>query len=64
MLLPLAAVYSAALYVEADRCAKELGIRQRGGFFENDDDFCSAILDGAFSKALLVSCQLSSCFSS
>ncbi len=45
-------VYSAALYVEADKCAKELGVRARGGFFANDDDFCTAILDGAFNKVL------------
>ncbi|KAJ9528111.1 hypothetical protein QJQ45_005747 [Haematococcus lacustris] len=47
-------VYSVAAYVEAERCAKELGVRSRGGFFENDDDYCSALLDGAFSKALLI----------
>ncbi|MEW5299486.1 MAG: hypothetical protein WDW36_002500 [Sanguina aurantia] len=47
-------VYSAALYVEADRTAKELGIRSRGGFFENDDDYCQALLDGAFNKVLKV----------
>ncbi|GIL70578.1 hypothetical protein Vretimale_3698 [Volvox reticuliferus] len=45
-------VYSVAAYVEADRAAKELGIRERGGFFETDDDYCSAILDGAFNKVL------------
>eukprot|EP00955_Chlamydomonas_euryale_P086385 364208-Chlamydomonas_euryale.AAC.40 len=44
-----------ALYVEASKCAKELGIRQRGGFFENDADFCQAVLDGAFHKVLIVS---------
>lgn len=47
-------VYSAALYVEADRCSKELGVRYRGGFFENDGDYCSALMDGAFNKALIV----------
>ncbi len=47
-------MYSVALYVEADRCAKELGIRYRGGFFENDDDYCQAVLDGAFHKVLQV----------
>ncbi|GLI58762.1 hypothetical protein VaNZ11_000342 [Volvox africanus] len=45
-------VYSVAAYVEADRAARELGVRQRGGFFESDDDYCSAILDGAFNKVL------------
>ncbi|KAG2483293.1 hypothetical protein HYH03_017840 [Edaphochlamys debaryana] len=45
-------VYSIAAYVEADRAAKELGVRERGGFFETDDDYCQALLDGAFNKAL------------
>jgi hypothetical protein len=48
-------VYSVAAYVEADKAAKELGVRERGGFFETDGDFCDALLDGAFHKALLVS---------
>ncbi|GFR43682.1 hypothetical protein Agub_g4790 [Astrephomene gubernaculifera] len=47
-------VYSVAAYVEADRAAHELGVRYRGGFFERDDDYCSAILDGAFNKAITV----------
>jgi hypothetical protein len=47
-------VYSIAAYVEAARAAKELGVRSRGGFFESDGDFAAALLDGAFSKALLV----------
>jgi hypothetical protein len=47
-------VYSVALYLEAERCSKELGVRSRGGFFETDDDFCEAIVNGAFNKALLV----------
>lgn len=51
----LAQVYSCALYTEADRTAKELGVRSRGGFFETDDDYCQALLDGAFSKVLKVS---------
>lgn len=45
-------VYAVALYVEAELAAKELGVRDRGGFFETDDDYCSAITDGAFLKAL------------
>ena len=45
-------VYAIALYVEAQLAAKELGVRDRGGFFENDDDYCSALVDGAFIKAL------------
>lgn len=48
-------VYAVALYVEGELAAKELGIRDRGGFFENDDDFCSALTDGAFNKTLVVS---------
>ena len=48
-------VYSVALYVEAEKAAKELGVRARGGFFESDGDFCQAIVDGAFSKVLRVS---------
>ncbi|GAX83469.1 hypothetical protein CEUSTIGMA_g10894.t1 [Chlamydomonas eustigma] len=47
-------VYSAALYVEADKCSKELGIRSRGGFFETDEDFCTSLLDGAFLKVLAI----------
>lgn len=51
----LVQVYAVALYVEAELAAKELGIRYRGGFFESDDDYCSAIVDGAFTKTLVVS---------
>ena len=47
-------VYAVALYVEAEKAARELGIRDRGGFFDNDDDFCSALVDGAFGKALVI----------
>ncbi len=43
-----------SLYVEAEKAARELGIRQRGGFFSSDDDYCQALLDGAFNKALVV----------
>lgn len=45
-------IYSVALFVEAEKCARELGIRYRGGFFESDQDFCDAITDGAFTKVL------------
>lgn len=45
-------LYSIALYVEADKATNELNIRDRGGFFENDDDYCCAIVDGAFNKVL------------
>jgi hypothetical protein len=51
---PQIKVYSVAVYVEGERAAKELGIRSRGGFFENDGDYCAALLDGAFGKALVV----------
>ena len=49
-------VYSIAAYVEGDRAAKELGVRSRGGFFEGggDGDYCAALLDGAFGKAIVV----------
>ncbi len=47
-------IYSVALYVEGEPAAKELGIRDRGGFFETDGDFCAALVDGAFSKVLVV----------
>jgi hypothetical protein len=55
--LPVPQLYSVALYVEGELAAKELGIRYRGGFFETDDDYCSALVDGAFEKVLVVSCQ-------
>ncbi|KXZ47492.1 hypothetical protein GPECTOR_35g930 [Gonium pectorale] len=45
-------VYSVAAYVEADKAAKELGVRQRGGFFSDDADYTTAILDGAFNKVI------------
>lgn len=48
-------LYSVALYVEGELASKELGIRYRGGFFETDDDYCSALVDGAFDKVLVVS---------
>jgi hypothetical protein len=51
-------VYAVALYVEGELAAKELGIRDRGGFFETDDDFCSALTDGAFNKTLVVGALL------
>ena len=51
-------VYAVALYVEAEKAARELGVRSRGGFFDDastaDADFCSALADGAFAKALRV----------
>ena len=47
-------VYSVALYVEAEPAARELGIRSRGGFFASDGDFCTALVDGAFHKALRI----------
>jgi hypothetical protein len=47
-------VYAIALYVEAEKGARELGIRDRGGFFETEDDYCSALVDGGFLKALQI----------
>ena len=51
-------VYAVALYVEAEKAARELGVRSRGGFFDDaetaDADFCSALADGAFTKALRI----------
>ena len=49
-------VYAVALYVEAERAARELGLRSRGGFFagNGDGDFCAALVDGAFHKALRI----------
>jgi hypothetical protein len=55
MLSAFLQLYSVALYVEGELAAKELGIRYRGGFFETDDDYCSALTDGAFEKVLVVS---------
>jgi len=40
--------------VEADKCAHELGVRSRGGFFETDEDFCTGLMDGAFHKVLII----------
>lgn len=47
-------VYAVALYVEAERAAKELGVRKRGGFFDDNrnEDYALALVDGAFAKAL------------
>lgn len=44
------------VYVEAEKAARELGVRQRGGFFDDnrDEDFTLALVDGAFAKALVV----------
>ena len=49
-------IYAVALYVEALKAARELGIRDRGGFFKDapDEDFTTAIVDGAFDKLLQV----------
>lgn len=45
-------VYAITLYVEAEKAARELGIRKRGGFFDddNDDDYALALADGGFDK--------------
>jgi len=47
-------VYAVALYIEAAKAARELGVRDRGGFFESDDDYCSALVDGGFIKTLQI----------
>ncbi|WPT11301.1 Fatty-acid-binding protein 3 [Picochlorum sp. SENEW3] len=45
-------LYAIALSVEAQLAAKELGVRDRGNFFETDDDYCCALVDGALIKSL------------
>lgn len=52
----LVQIYAVALYVEALKAARELGIRDRGGFFKDapDEDFTTAVIDGAFDKLLQV----------
>lgn len=49
-------MYAVTVYVEAEKAARELGVRQRGGFFDDnrDEDFTLALVDGAFAKALVV----------
>lgn len=49
-------VYAVALFVEAEPAAHELGIRHRGGFFQDnsDDDYNLALTDGAFNKLIQV----------
>jgi hypothetical protein len=49
-------VYAVALFVEVLKAARELGLRDRGGFFKDApaDDYCTAIIDGAFDKMLQV----------
>lgn len=48
-------VYAITLYVEAEKAARELGIRKRGGFFDddNDDDYALALADGGFDKVVV-----------
>ncbi|KAK9826897.1 hypothetical protein WJX81_006395 [Elliptochloris bilobata] len=49
-------VYAVTVYVEAEKAARELGVRSRGGFFADDadEDYALALVDGAFAKALVV----------
>ena len=49
-------MYAVTVYVEAEKAARELGVRSRGGFFADDadEDYALALVDGAFSKALVV----------
>ena len=44
-------MYALALYVEAERAARELGVRKRGGFF--DDNRCPDI-DPLYVYALIM----------
>jgi hypothetical protein len=49
-------VYAVTVYVEAEKAARELGVRQRGGFFDDNrnEDYALALVDGAFIKALVI----------
>lgn len=49
-------VYAVSVYVEAEKAARELGVRSRGGFFDDgrDEDYATALVDGAFAKALVI----------
>ncbi len=49
-------VYAVSVYVEAEKAARELGVRSRGGFFDDgrDEDYATALVDGAFAKALAI----------
>ena len=49
-------MYAVALYVEVEKAARELAIRDRGGFFADasDEDYSTAVMDGAFDKLLQV----------
>jgi len=40
--------------VEGKPAARELGLRSRGGFLQSDDDFASALTDGAFAKVVVM----------
>lgn len=49
-------MYSITLYLEAEKAAKELRIRDKGDFMKSgsDGDFCDVVLDGAHHKVLQV----------
>lgn len=49
-------VYAVAMYVEAEAAGRELGVRHRGGFFQDNsnDDYVLALTDGAFNKLLQI----------
>ena len=51
-----AQVYAITLYVEGGRAARELGVRKRGGFFQDagTEEYADALVDGAFSKLIQV----------
>ena len=49
-------MYAITLYVEGGRAARELGVRKRGGFFQDagTEEYADALVDGAFSKLIQV----------
>ena len=45
------------MYVEGAKAARELGIRKRGGMFDDttaNDEYCDALLDASCAKLLAV----------
>eukprot|EP01023_Acetabularia_acetabulum_P067578 TRINITY_DN9350_c1_g1_i1.p2 TRINITY_DN9350_c1_g1~~TRINITY_DN9350_c1_g1_i1.p2 ORF type:complete len:282 (+),score=53.59 TRINITY_DN9350_c1_g1_i1:250-1095(+) len=56
ILILKAKVYAVSLYVESELAARELGVRSRGGYFDanQDQEYCDAILDGAFVKCVIL----------
>eukprot|EP01025_Chloroclados_australasicus_P017060 TRINITY_DN1869_c0_g1_i9.p1 TRINITY_DN1869_c0_g1~~TRINITY_DN1869_c0_g1_i9.p1 ORF type:complete len:311 (-),score=31.30 TRINITY_DN1869_c0_g1_i9:320-1135(-) len=56
VLMLSAKVYAVAAYVEGAKATNEFGIRSRGGFFDDAvaSEYCDAIMDGSFSKMLVI----------